>query len=101
MVLLGRDRENSQNALKKNLLPFGNNTPITAKVFENSPQINSISTSKKAGISKLPPLRQRNPLGSPISTSLNNKTSNVTEEYKASEPYGAPVIRSSERGPSE
>ena len=50
-------------------------------------------TSQHALGAKLPPLRQRNPLGSPISVSLQKKGATVPEDCRATEAYGAPPRR--------
>lgn len=42
--------------------------------------------------SKLPPLRQRNPLGSPVSVSLHS-TAVGHEDFLTSEPYGVSAVR--------
>ena len=90
-----RDRGASgSHALQKQLLPFGDHTPTASRAHSGGDSLPPIfSPPKNSASSKLPPLRQRNPLGSPISVSLNNKAAGVGEECRANEAYGAPPRR--------
>ena len=92
------------HALKKNLQPFGDHTAVDPRARSGgdsllgnvcSPQL----TSQQAADSKLPLLRQRNPLGSPIAVSLQSKGAAISEDCRATEAYGAPPRRPMLREP--